>query len=230
MKTGKTNTEILNNDAPRVEYHDNAENHHVLRIKNLAEGDSAEYTFRFHNDDAGWKYSDFPGVSLIVTGLEVVVTPSAVVTEDKRVTLTCSTSCPLTDNTYIWYHNGRPLTPAEGQHKQLVLDPVSAQHAGKYSCAVRTHQNIKSPEETLTVRGKSQVHAVNAVRLMLVALCPVVVSLLYLWIRKKKSLTSTTEPKNPTQAGQTDSEYESISMNAVIAAQRESVEQQEDSV
>ncbi|KAE8300513.1 hypothetical protein D5F01_LYC00654 [Larimichthys crocea] len=70
--------------------------------------------------------------------LTVKFAPSAVVTEGQRVTLTCSTSCPLSDNTnYIWYLNSRPLTLPENQHKQLVLDPVSSQHAGNYSCAVK---------------------------------------------------------------------------------------------
>uniref|UniRef100_A0A8C9WWM8 Ig-like domain-containing protein n=1 Tax=Sander lucioperca TaxID=283035 RepID=A0A8C9WWM8_SANLU len=87
------------------------------------------------------------------SGLKVTMTPSAVVTEGQRVTLSCSTSCPLTDNTnYIWYFNSRPLTPTEKQNKHLVLDPVRSQHAGNYSCAVETPHNISSSEENLTVK------------------------------------------------------------------------------
>uniref|UniRef100_A0A671TED3 Ig-like domain-containing protein n=1 Tax=Sparus aurata TaxID=8175 RepID=A0A671TED3_SPAAU len=79
-----------------------------------------------------------------------MITPSAVVTEGQRVTLTCSTSCPLNTN-YTWTFNSRPLNLPENQNKQLVLDPVGSQHAGNYSCAVKTH--ISSRESTLTVRG-----------------------------------------------------------------------------
>uniref|UniRef100_A0A667ZX04 Ig-like domain-containing protein n=1 Tax=Myripristis murdjan TaxID=586833 RepID=A0A667ZX04_9TELE len=90
-----------------------------------------------------------------LSDLRVQVTPSAEVTEGQRVTLTCSTSCPLADSSsYIWYHNSRALSPPESHHKQLLLDPVSRQHAGNYSCAVSTHRDIKSPEETLTVKGE----------------------------------------------------------------------------
>uniref|UniRef100_A0A3B4FNJ8 Ig-like domain-containing protein n=1 Tax=Pundamilia nyererei TaxID=303518 RepID=A0A3B4FNJ8_9CICH len=79
--------------------------------------------------------------------------PSAVVTEGQRVTLTCSTSCPLTDNTnYIWYLNSRPLTPRENQNKHLILDPVSREDAGSYSCAVKTNKDISSAPKTLTVQ------------------------------------------------------------------------------
>ncbi|XP_071386129.1 sialoadhesin-like [Centroberyx affinis] len=209
------------------------ENHHILKIKNLTKSDSAEYILRFLINDWEWQHSGFPGVTLIVTALTVQVTP-AVVTEGQRVTLTCSTSCPLTDNTtYIWYQNRRPLTPPESQNKHLVLDPVSSQHAGNYSCAVKTLQHINSPEETLTVTGKS-IAIMHAMRLTLVFLSPIALSVFYLWMRKKKTQTSTTEPNDPVQTGQqTDSEYKNMSalaMNPVSAAQREAAEQQEDSV
>uniref|UniRef100_A0A3P9BG86 Ig-like domain-containing protein n=1 Tax=Maylandia zebra TaxID=106582 RepID=A0A3P9BG86_9CICH len=86
--------------------------------------------------------------------LRVKMSPSAVVTEGQRVTLTCSTSCPLTDNTnYIWYLNSRPLTPRENQNKHLILDPVSREDAGNYSCAVKTNKDISSAPKTLTVQS-----------------------------------------------------------------------------
>uniref|UniRef100_A0A3P8NX27 Ig-like domain-containing protein n=1 Tax=Astatotilapia calliptera TaxID=8154 RepID=A0A3P8NX27_ASTCA len=84
----------------------------------------------------------------------VKMSPFAVVTEGQRVTLTCSTSCPLTDNTnYIWYLNSRPLTPRENQNKHLILDPVSREDAGNYSCAVKTNKDISSAPKTLTVQS-----------------------------------------------------------------------------
>uniref|UniRef100_A0A4W5L383 Ig-like domain-containing protein n=1 Tax=Hucho hucho TaxID=62062 RepID=A0A4W5L383_9TELE len=76
------------------------------------------------------------------------VTP-ATVTEGQKVTLTCRTTCTLTDNpTYIWYKNGHVTT----QSNSLFLNPVSSEDAGRYSCAVEGHEDLLSPEETLTVR------------------------------------------------------------------------------
>uniref|UniRef100_A0A8P4KHP8 Ig-like domain-containing protein n=1 Tax=Dicentrarchus labrax TaxID=13489 RepID=A0A8P4KHP8_DICLA len=102
----------------------------------------------------------------------------------QRVTLTCSTSCPLTDNTnYIWYLNSRPLTLPENQNKHLVLDPVSSQHAGSYSCAVKTHNNISSREKTLTVHsktGKWTPAAAAGVGAVLLVIIPLTV---FCWIR-----------------------------------------------
>ena len=117
--------------------------------------------------------------SIHLSGLTVTMTPSAEVTEGQRVTLTCSTSCPLTDNTnYIWYLNSRPLS----QNKHLVLDPVSIQHAGSYSCAVKTHRNITSAAKTLTVQSitrkwEAVAAGVGATLLVLILLTVI------LWIR-----------------------------------------------
>ncbi|XP_044043385.1 uncharacterized protein LOC122871883 isoform X2 [Siniperca chuatsi] len=213
--------ETLTEDG-RVEFYDNMKNHHMLRIDNLMKNDSAEYTFRLRTYDDGWKQSDLPGVTLVVTGLNVKFTPSAVVTEGQRVTLTCSTSCPLTDNTiYIWYLNSRPLTRPENQNKHLVLDPVSTQHAGNYSCAVKTPQNISSPEETLTVkaRGKS-VTILNAVKLTVLLLILSAAVLLYLTMRsrKRKTQTATAELSDKVQSGRMDSLYESIALVAMDPA------------
>uniref|UniRef100_A0A8C4DI58 Ig-like domain-containing protein n=2 Tax=Dicentrarchus labrax TaxID=13489 RepID=A0A8C4DI58_DICLA len=138
-----------------VKYYDNLKIPHILSINNLKKNDSAEYTFRLQQINQQLEQSELAGVTLVVTGLEVMFTPAAVMTEFQRVTLTCSTSCPLTDDIkFIWYLNGRPLTLPENQNKHLVLDPVRCHHAGNYSCAVETHNNISSPIETLTVNGE----------------------------------------------------------------------------
>uniref|UniRef100_A0A8P4KPW8 Ig-like domain-containing protein n=2 Tax=Dicentrarchus labrax TaxID=13489 RepID=A0A8P4KPW8_DICLA len=193
-RSGKEEVKELIEAAGHVEYYDNMKNHHILRINNLKKNDSAEYTFRLQRQNGEWKQSDSPGVTLVVTGLEVKFTPSAVVTEGQRVTLTCSTSCPLTDNTnYIWYLNSRPLTLPENQNKHLVLDPVSSQHAGNYSCAVKTHNNISSREKTLTVHsktGKWTPAAAAGVGAVLLVIIPLTV---FCWIRRKR--TSSQSPR-----------------------------------
>ncbi|XP_070408925.1 sialoadhesin [Nothobranchius furzeri] len=95
-----------------------------------------------------------PGVTLIVTGVRVEVVPAAEVTDGQRVTLTCRSSGPLPENTnYIWFLNSRPLKQTEPQNKQLVLDAVSSQDAGSYSCAAGAEETI-SAQKTLTVYRK----------------------------------------------------------------------------
>ncbi|XP_030595603.1 sialoadhesin-like [Archocentrus centrarchus] len=141
------------------------------------------------------------------------MSPSAVVTEGQRVTLTCRTSCPLTHNTnYIWYFNSRPLTPRENQNKHLILDPVSRENAGSYSCAVETNKDISSAPKTLTVQsitGTRTPAAAGGTAALLVLMLLTV----FCWIRKKR--TSSQSPRRETsennQQVNSDPMYENIS-------------------
>ncbi|KAI3352537.1 hypothetical protein L3Q82_005485 [Scortum barcoo] len=208
----KEDGEELMKAAGRLKYRD-MKNHHILTINNLKKNDSAEYTFRLQQDRNEREKSDLPGVFLIVTDLKVTLAPSAVVTEGQRVTLSCSTSCPLTDNTnYIWYLNSRPLTPPQNQNKHLVLDPVSSQHEGRYSCAVKTGtREIISAEETLTVQTEKQTAAAAAgVCAVLLVLIPLAVCL---WIRRKRTLSQSprTEISGTVEKLKPDPVYEDVS-------------------
>ncbi|XP_070683777.1 contactin-1-like [Pempheris klunzingeri] len=197
-RNAKADAEELIQAAGRVQFNDEAKNQHILRIENLQRTDSAEYAFRLLTVEGTPRQSDLPGVTLVVTGLKVTFTPSSVVSEGQRVTVTCSTSCPLTHNTnYIWSLNGRPLNLQETQNKHLVLDPVGSQHAGNYVCAVETHKqlNISSYERTLIVEAMWKTTAIiNAVRLIVALLIPIPLLVFHLWMRK--TLTSTTAPND----------------------------------
>ncbi|XP_031667408.1 sialoadhesin [Oncorhynchus kisutch] len=122
----------------RVTYRKDKENGHTLTITDLRESDSATYKFRFTDQTGKWRYTGEPGVTLSVTGLQVKVTGGH---QDK--TLTCSTTCTLTDNpTYIWYKNGQHLDESTSpQYK----DPVSSNYEDSYSCAVEGHEDLHSP-------------------------------------------------------------------------------------
>ncbi|XP_024859588.2 uncharacterized protein LOC112450206 [Kryptolebias marmoratus] len=147
--------ERLTEVKDKVQFQD-LKNQHILRLNNLQVKDSAEYRWEVKTDDHHLIQPGFPGVTLIVTDLRVDVGPAAEVTEAQRVTLTCRTSCPLPENTsYIWFFNSQPLNLTIGQNKQLILDAVSSQDAGNYSCAVRTDGLIRSAGTTLTVRSST---------------------------------------------------------------------------
>nr|XP_046166416.1 uncharacterized protein LOC124002745 isoform X2 [Oncorhynchus gorbuscha] len=109
--------------AGRVKYQPTTDKGSTLRITDLRESDSAEYKFRFTTTEVKWGYS-FPGITLIVTDLQVKETPG---TEEGKVTLTCSTTCILTDNpTYIWKKASKSTsdtrdrrdTAENGQHRE----------------------------------------------------------------------------------------------------------------
>ncbi|XP_031667478.1 B-cell receptor CD22-like [Oncorhynchus kisutch] len=122
--------------AGRLEYHGDKKKDCTLKITDLRERDSATYTFRFITDQTRGRYYGDPGVTLTVTGLQVKVTGGH---QDK--TLTCSTTCTLTDNpTYIWYKNGHKV-----KEDTSSLDSDSFSDTDSYSCAVKGHEDLHSP-------------------------------------------------------------------------------------
>ncbi|XP_071202294.1 B-cell receptor CD22-like [Salvelinus alpinus] len=146
FRSDKSTPEDLTTDpgyAGRVEYTGTYKGPFTLRITDLREEDSAEYRFTFKTDNIEWGHS-FPGTTLSVTGLQVKVTPAA---KGQR-TLTCSTTCILTDNhnpTYIWYKNGQRLhEPASQQHSSNLL-VVWDSSVNIYSCAVEGQEDLHSP-------------------------------------------------------------------------------------
>ncbi|XP_016361885.1 B-cell receptor CD22-like [Sinocyclocheilus anshuiensis] len=73
------------------------------------------------------------------------------VTEGHNVSLTCKSSCTLTDRaTFIWYRNSQPLTERRDGNNQLLLQSVRREDAGRYSCALHGHSYI-SPAAHLNV-------------------------------------------------------------------------------
>ncbi|XP_058495790.1 sialoadhesin-like [Solea solea] len=164
----------------RIKPHSN-KTHHNLKINTLKNNDSAKYVFIA--DDKRRNWVNPPGVTLFVTDVSVQFAPSAMVTEGQRVTVTCRTSCPLANDTnYIWYFNNQTLDGTKRHSKRLVLDPVSSQHAGNYTCAVET-QRHRSDEGVLTVHRKMWIPAViGVVVVLLVLIIPTVV---FMWRKKK---------------------------------------------
>lgn len=206
-------TEALVEDAGHVEFHTDEKNHNILRIIDLRRNDSAEYMYCIKRLDESCIWPNVQGVLLIVTGLRVTMVPSAEVTEGQRVTLTCSTSCPLPENTaYIWFFNKQNLSMTLNQNKHILLDPVSSQHVGNYSCAVNSSLLISSPEQALTVKARVvlPVAIMNIVKLVFLVLILSAVSKLCMIVKKRKTVTATPEQREKEQTVQAESLYEQI--------------------
>ncbi|KAF5893404.1 B-cell receptor CD22-like, partial [Clarias magur] len=121
----------------RVQYIQSSKNNCILKITNLRERDAQTYRFRFLTNDPTGKYTGQPGVSLSVTDLKVTVSNWS----NGVKKLSCITTCNLSNNpNYIWYKNGQRV--AYQYRNEL---NVNSWDAGSYSCAVRGHENLRSP-------------------------------------------------------------------------------------
>ncbi|KAG1955820.1 hypothetical protein F2P79_007806 [Pimephales promelas] len=121
----------------------------TVRLSHVTLKDSRMYYFRFITDKPNGKWTGDPGVTLTVTDLQVE-SPERV-TEGDSVSLTCKSSCALTDRaTFIWYRNSLKILTESKFRNTLILNPVRREDSGRYSCAVDGHTHV-SPDVQINV-------------------------------------------------------------------------------
>ncbi|XP_039503441.1 B-cell receptor CD22-like isoform X4 [Pimephales promelas] len=140
----------LSNDpeySQRLQYLGDKQQDCTVRLSHVTLNDSHMYYFRFITDKDKW--TGYPGVNLTVTDLQVE-SPERV-TEGDSVSLTCKSSCALTDRaTFIWYRNSLKILTESKFRNTLILNPVRREDSGRYSCAVDGHTHV-SPDVHLNV-------------------------------------------------------------------------------
>ncbi|XP_067260244.1 B-cell receptor CD22-like [Chanodichthys erythropterus] len=134
----------------RVQYHSEDKDTHSITLTDVTEADKHVYYCRFTTNIDGGKWTGIPGVQLDVTDLQVETQQR--VKEGDSVTLTCKSSCSLTEQTtFIWFRNTLRFTEGIEKENQLHLQSVSRSDAGNYRCAVRGHDHLISPAVYLKV-------------------------------------------------------------------------------
>ncbi|XP_037399424.1 B-cell receptor CD22-like [Pygocentrus nattereri] len=134
----------------RVEFFTDDQKHFSLKLSDVMKKDEHQFYFRIITNVEKERWVGEPGVQLRVTELHVEAPEE--VTEGETADLTCKTTCSLTDPTFIWYKNGRPLTTKTIKNNELHLQTVSSEDAGSYSCAVGGSQHLHSTAHSLTVK------------------------------------------------------------------------------
>ncbi|XP_026127942.1 uncharacterized protein LOC113108824 [Carassius auratus] len=135
--------------SQRLQYLGDKQQNCAIRLSHVTQNDQHMYCFRFTTDKSDGKWTGYPGVTLTVTDLQVEAPER--VTEGHNVSLTCKSSCALTDRaTFIWYRNSQRLTERRDRNNQLLLQSVRREDAGRYSCALHGHTYI-SPAAQLNV-------------------------------------------------------------------------------
>ncbi|KAI9529207.1 hypothetical protein NQZ68_013514 [Dissostichus eleginoides] len=159
----------------------------------------------------------------------VSVSPSAEIEEGSSVTLTCSSDANPAAN-YTWYKNETSYSSILNEEPQFVFSSINSSDSGEYFCSAENELGKRTSEKLfIDVKYKSPM-IMNITRLVLV-LIPLL--LFFLWMRKKKAVSSTTEANEPIETVELDplSVYENVSdLNMVSAEQTEEPEEQEDLV
>nr|XP_017211393.1 B-cell receptor CD22-like [Danio rerio] len=136
------------NYTGRVEYFDK-DKFFFVKLSNVRQEDEGMYCLRIETKVEKERHLGYPGIELTVTELRVE-TPEEVVEGDSPV-LICKSSCNLGSTNFSWYKNGESFSKWVGEN-QLILQSVSREDSGNYSCAVRDLKDLPSPALTLNVR------------------------------------------------------------------------------
>ncbi|XP_030282772.1 B-cell receptor CD22-like [Sparus aurata] len=196
-----------------------------LVFSSIQSSDSGEYYCTAENE-LGRRTSEYIYINVTYAPKlpSVSVSPSAEIVEGSSVTLTCSSDANPAAN-YTWYKENEDSPKASGQI--FTITDFRAEHSGNYSCEAQNRRGRNKTTVHLTVAVNST-KIMNIIRVTVVVLMLIPLLLLSLWTRKKKTLSSTTEPQEPVEMIELDScpEYENVS--DFTAAQTEDTEQQED--
>ncbi|XP_048051850.1 B-cell receptor CD22-like isoform X1 [Megalobrama amblycephala] len=122
---------------------------HSITLTNVTEADKHVYYCRFTDYYQNKRWTVIHGAWLDVTDLQVETQQR--VKEGDSVTLTCKSSCSLTEQTtFIWYRNTQRFT--DRTEYQLHLWSVSRSDEGNYQCEIRgNNDHLSSPAVYLNV-------------------------------------------------------------------------------
>uniref|UniRef100_A0A671PEZ5 Ig-like domain-containing protein n=1 Tax=Sinocyclocheilus anshuiensis TaxID=1608454 RepID=A0A671PEZ5_9TELE len=138
----------------RVQFFQNQDGMIFLSLSNVTHEDEAMYCLRILTNEKDERFLGFPGPELKVTELRVEI-PAEII-EGESPVLFCKTTCDLSGKTeFTWYKNGKCLSVSIGSN-QLLLQSVSSDDTGNYSCAVRDQKHLPSPAVSLSVRYSPQ--------------------------------------------------------------------------
>uniref|UniRef100_A0A8C4HAH2 Ig-like domain-containing protein n=1 Tax=Dicentrarchus labrax TaxID=13489 RepID=A0A8C4HAH2_DICLA len=160
----------------------------------------------------------------------VSVSPSGEIVDNSTVTLNCSSDANPAAN-YTWNKkNGDPDLHPLSKEPQLVFRSIQSSDSGEYNCTAENELGRRTSQYiSINVKWNSTV-MINIIRLTLVVVMPIPLLLFCLWMRKKKTLSSSTEPNEPTETMELQSVSDHINvsaLNSVTAAQTEDTEEQE---
>ncbi|XP_051560305.1 B-cell receptor CD22-like [Myxocyprinus asiaticus] len=148
----KENTDLSDNPhyKDRIEYFLNKDQIFFLKLSNVTDLDESMYCIKILTNVKDQRWLGYPCIDLKVTDLRVEIPEE--VREGNSAVLVCKTTCNLGNRAnYNWYKNSKPFSGSLSTN-ELLLQSVSSDDTGNYSCAVTQHEHLPSPAVTLSVR------------------------------------------------------------------------------
>ncbi|XP_055060144.2 uncharacterized protein [Misgurnus anguillicaudatus] len=167
----------------RVKYILDKKQNFILKLSNITDEDEHMYYMKIVTNVENEKYLGRPGIKLKVTELRVEV-----YNEGNSTVLFCKTTCNLTISTnFTWYKNKSPLSESFSSNK-LILQSVSRDDEGNYSCAVRGDEQLKSPDFTLMIlTGNNLQVAVSKAGVNFTSVSVILLVVIGICIRRKRA-------------------------------------------
>ncbi|XP_068560450.1 B-cell receptor CD22-like isoform X1 [Cebidichthys violaceus] len=177
----------------------------VYRFTSISSHDSGNYHCQSEN-----QYRRINSTSLVLDVQyapklpSVSVSSSAEIVEGSSVTLTCSSDANPPAN-YTWYKKNEDSPKASGQIFNIT--DFRAEHSGSYYCEAQNNRGRSNSTLHLTVVADKTTMIIRYTRWTLVVVIPILLLLVCLWMRKKKALSSTTEPHEPIETVEVRQSY-----------------------
>ncbi|KAI9529201.1 hypothetical protein NQZ68_013508 [Dissostichus eleginoides] len=156
---------------------------------------------------------------------------SAEIEEGSSVTLTCSSDANPAAN-YTWYKESGNVTSLN-KGPQFFFSSINSSDSGEYFCSAENELGRRTSEKVFIHVKYTSPMIVNITRFSVVVLVLIPLLLVCLWMRKKKTVSSTSEANEPIETVELESgpDYINVSdLNMVSAEQTEEPEEQEDLV
>ncbi|XP_035856336.1 B-cell receptor CD22-like [Sander lucioperca] len=166
-------------------------------FSSIQSSDSGEYYCEAENElGSRTSRSIFIDVKYAPKLPSVSVSPSAEIVEGSSVTLTCISDANPAAN-YTWYKENEDSPKASGQI--FTITDFRAEQSGNYYCEAQNSRGRQNSTLNLIVVAGNSTTIMHIIWLTVVVLMLIPLLLLSLWARKKKTLSSTTEPHEPVE-------------------------------
>ncbi|XP_039887169.1 sialic acid-binding Ig-like lectin 10 [Simochromis diagramma] len=137
------------NINPRYQYLGDKKTNCTLQIRDVQQGDNANFRFRMEADHVNGHFTNQTGVTVTVVDsskMRIIKKLS----RGENVTLLCASDCTFHQLEVTWFKDGHALSDTG---PSLPLSPLTAEDSGNYTCALKKNMKTLSEPYSLQVEA-----------------------------------------------------------------------------